>query len=122
MEVSPMWFVVVGIVVAIVIAYRHGKLAGFVAKVKADEAKFIGRFVDAGKASSKPAMSGYLQTVEGDVKAAVTKFGDELKGLTQSKPGPVISVAEPAAPQPTVEQRLASLRAELDLIRNAPKA
>jgi hypothetical protein len=105
-DVSPMWFVVLGVIIAIAVAYRHGRLAGFVAKVKADEAKLVAGAAarlekfDASKVTNG---QGGPATEWSVLKGEAQKFGDEIKGWL---PG--------HAPRPSFEDRLTRLRDVLD--------
>ncbi len=120
-DVSPMWFVVLGVIIAIAVAYRHGRLAGFVAKVKADEAK-LSPVVAAAlaapaarleKLDASTATNGQGGPVtEWDV---LTKRGRELLGTEVKKFGDEVKGWLPAStPQPTFEERLTRLRDVLD--------
>ncbi len=112
-DVSPMWFVVLGVIIAIAVAYRHGRLAGFVAKVKADE-----------KAVAAPAAAARLEKLDtvtngqggpatewSVLKGEAQKFGDEINGWL---PG--------HAPRPSFEDRLTRLRDVLDEALNKKPA
>lgn len=139
-----MIIVSVAVAVLIVFAYWHGRLAGFVAKVKADaaavdRARAAGRLVLLGAPDSVQVPSGVLSKAEGALK----KFGDEIAGWAKSKPATapatavvadsagvlklasnesaVVSpavvpaqIGEPPAPQPTRAQKLVALKEALD--------
>jgi len=147
MELNPMWLVAGAVIVALGVAYRHGRLAGFVSKVKADEKALAARGAAAIAAvqksrtevpntGDKPAAARLenltngqggkvtewdVLTKEGralldDASAVSKKFGDELKGWVSKAQ----VATEPPAPQPTLEQRVAAIKSELDdLIKKA---
>ena len=127
-DVSPMWFVVLGVIVAIAVAYRQGRLAGFVAKVKADEKAAASRVAAYGAkvaAQVAPAAArlekfdaskvtngqGGPATEWSVLKSEAQKFGDEIKGWLPT-----------SAPPLSFEDRLTRLRDVLDEALNKKPA
>lgn len=133
MEINPMWFVVLGVVVALIVAYRQGKLAGFVAKVKADEAK-LATDVKADLPTWRARLEAFTKKEGKLAEADLSKFGDEIDGWFKKEASATTASVGTSAGSPviaapvgtstagvsagnspvTLEQRVASIKAELD--------
>jgi len=127
---QTMIVVTVGVVIVILLAYWHGRLAGFVAKVKADAAA-----ADKSAANRLVAL-GTSSGVLGKSEGALKHFGDEIVGWAKhAKPGTAdpsglvghatasqspatsaLAPVEPPAPQPSKADRVAAIKLELDAL------